>query len=219
ITIHDPAVGKRKYSMAEAGRHVTGIAVELTPMVGFLPEKKLQSTRLTDLFTTYPGFWGFVAQLLLMSVCLQLVSIGSAFFMQTVIDESIARQDRNILDVLALGFLLLAMAGVLMTFIRARLQLYFSNQLGFQMVGNVFVHMMSLPGDFFERRHTGDLVSRFGSVREIRRIVTEDMITVMMDGVFAILTLIVMFVYSPLLAGVATAFVVVVVLLKLSILP
>jgi len=32
---------------------------------------------------------------------------------------------------------MLALTGVLMTFIRARLQLYFSNQLGFQMVGNV----------------------------------------------------------------------------------
>jgi len=219
ITIHDPAVGRRRYSLSEASRHFTGIAVELMPMAGFQPENRVQRARITDLFVTGPGFWGYAVQLLVMSVCLQLVSIGSAFFMQTVIDESIAKQDANILDVLAIGFLLLALAGVAMTFIRARLQLYFSNQLGFQMVGNVFVHMMSLPGDFFERRHTGDLVSRFGSVREIRRIVTEDMITVMMDGVFAILTLIVMFVYSPLLTGVATAFVVVVVLLKLSILP
>lgn len=219
ITIHDPAVGKRKYSINEAGRHVTGIAVELTPMVGFQPEKKRQSTRLGDLYSTYPGFWGFVAQLLLMSVCLQLVSIGSAFFMQTVIDESIARQDLNILDVLALGFLLLALAGVVMTFIRARLQLYFSNQLGFQMVGNVFVHMMSLPADFFERRHTGDLVSRFGSIREIRRIVSEDMVTVVMDGAFAVLTLVVMFIFSPALAAVASGFVLVVALIKLMILP
>lgn len=219
ITIHDPAVGKRHYSINEAGRHFTGIAVELTPQIGFQPQTRVQTTRLSDLFTMYPGFWGFVAQLLLMSVCLQMVSIGSAFFLQTVIDESIARQDVSILDVLATGFLMLALTGVLMTFIRARLQLYFSNQLGFQMVGNVFVHMMSLPGDFFERRHTGDLVSRFGSIREIRRIVSEDMITVVLDGIFALLTLVVMFVFSPLLASVALAFVLIVAVLKLAVLP
>lgn len=219
VTVHDPAVGKRVYSLQEVGRHFTGIAVELMPMAHFEPENRVQTTRISDLFTIYPGFWRFVLQLLLMSVCLQLVSIGSAFFMQTVIDESIARQDLAILDVLAIGFLLLALSGALMTFVRARLQLYFSSQLGFQMVGNVFVHMMSLPGDFFERRHTGDLVSRFGSIREIRRIVSEDMITVVMDGAFALLTLIVMFVFSPMLAGVAAAFVAVVAALKLSVLP
>jgi len=78
---------------------------------------------------------------------------------------------------------------------------------------------MSLPGDFFERRHTGDLVSRFGSIREIRRIVSEDMITVVLDGIFALLTLVVMFVFSPLLASVALAFVLIVAVLKLAVLP
>jgi ATP-binding cassette subfamily B protein RaxB len=79
--------------------------------------------------------------------------------------------------------------------------------------------MMSLPADFFERRHVGDLVSRFGSIREIRRIISEDLITVVLDGLFAIVTLLVMFYFSPLLASVVFGFVVLVSILKVLAIP
>ncbi len=35
IDIHDPATGARHYSYAEAGRHFTGVALELTPTQTF----------------------------------------------------------------------------------------------------------------------------------------------------------------------------------------
>jgi ATP-binding cassette, subfamily B, bacterial CvaB/MchF/RaxB len=219
LVINDPAVGERTYGFSEASRHFTGIAVEFTPAAGFVPQTRILRSKLTDLFTRYPGFTSSVAQLFLLSLCLQLVSIGSAFFMQTVIDESLSKQDEDILKILASGFAMIALSGVLMTYARSQVQLYFSNQLGFQMVGNVFTHMMSLPADFFERRHLGDLVSRFGSVREIRRIISEDIITVVLDGLFAIVTVLVMFYFSPLLASVVLLFVVLVSVLKLLAIP
>ncbi|TFH71511.1 peptidase domain-containing ABC transporter [Gammaproteobacteria bacterium LSUCC0112] len=219
LTINDPAVGERTYGLNEASRHVTGIAVEFTPAAGFVPQTQILRSKLSDLFVKYPGFNASVIQLLVLSVCLQIVSIGSAFFMQTVIDESLSKQDADVLKILAIGFLLLALTGVVMGFARSQIKLYFSNQLGFQMVGNVFTHMMSLPADFFERRHVGDLVSRFGSIREIRRIISEDLITVVLDGLFAIVTLLVMFHFSPLLASLVLGFVVLVSLLKMLAIP
>lgn len=219
LIINDPAVGERRYGIAEAGRHFTGIAVEFSPAANFSPQSDIKRTKLTDLFIRYPGFNSSAIQLFILSLCLQLASVGSAFFMQTVIDESLTKQDADILVVLAAGFLLLALTGVLMSFARSQIQLYFSNQLGFQMVGNVFTHMISLPADFFERRHVGDLVSRFGSIREIRRIISEDLITVVLDGVFAIVTVLVMFYFSPVLACLVLAFVVLVSILKILAIP
>jgi ATP-binding cassette, subfamily B, bacterial CvaB/MchF/RaxB len=219
LVINDPAVGERTYALGEASRHFTGIAIEFTPATGFVPETRILRSKLTDLFVRYPGFTSSVVQLLVLSVCLQVVSVGGAFFMQTVIDESLSKQDADILKILASGFLLLTLTGVFMAYARSQTQLYFSNQLGFQMVGNVFTHMMSLPADYFERRHVGDLVSRFGSIREIRRIISEDLITVVLDGVFAIVTLLVMFYFSPLLASVVLGFVVLVSVLKMLAIP
>lgn len=123
------------------------------------------------------------------------------------------------LAVLAIGFLMLALTSVVMTFARASVLLYFSNQLDFQMVGNVFAYLLRLPVEFFEKRHVGDLVSRFGSVREIRRIITDDLLTVFLDGIFALCTLSVMFYFSPLLASLVLIFVILVTIIKLILIP
>ncbi|MDP1932638.1 MAG: peptidase domain-containing ABC transporter [Gammaproteobacteria bacterium] len=219
IVIHDPAVGERRYSMAEVSRHFTGIAVEFSPGVAFKSQTQLMRSRLIDLFERYPGFHTAVTQLFLLSLLLQLASIGSAFYMQLVIDEGLAKQDRDFLTVLAIGFFMLGMTTVAMTYARAQVQLYFSNQLGFQMVSNVFHHLISLPVEYFERRHVGDLVSRFGSIREIRRIITEDLITVVLDGLFALLTLAVMFYFNVMLASVVLVFVTIVTVFKIALIP
>jgi len=219
LDIHDPAVGVRRYTLAETSRHFTGIALEMVPGLEFAAKTHTLRSRLTDLFRTYPGFYRTIGQLLMLSLFLQLASIGSAFYMQLVIDEGVAKQDRDIIAVLATGFFMLALCSVAMTFARSTAQLYFSNQLGFQMAGNVFQHLLSLPVDFFGRRHVGDLVSRFGSVREIRRIITEDLITVVLDGVFALITLAVMLYFSAMLALVVLVFVGVVTVLKLVLVP
>jgi len=219
IVIHDPAVGIRRYTLAECSGHFTGIALEMTPGLEFVTTSRTLRSRLTDLFRKYPGFYLAIGQLFVLSLFLQLASIGSAFYLQLVIDEGLAKQDRDIIGVLAVGFSLLALSSVAITFARSTVQLYFSNQLGFQMAGNVFNHLLSLPVDFFARRHVGDLVSRFGSIREIRRIITEDLVTVVLDGMFALITLAVMFYFSAVLAFVVLIFVCQVTVLKLVLIP
>ena len=219
IEIHDPAVGRRTYSWTEVERHFTGVALEVLPGRSFEAGKSVLVSRLRDLFVRHPGFNLAVTQLVGLSLCLQLASIGTAFYLQLVIDESLAKQDRDFLVVVALGFLLLALVTVAMSYARDNVRLYFSNQLGFQMVGNVFNHLMSLPADFFEKRHVGDLISRFSAIREIRNTLTEDIITVFLDGVLALLTLAVMFYFSPLLASIALVFTVAVATLRLAMIP
>ncbi|MES3008576.1 MAG: peptidase domain-containing ABC transporter [Pseudomonadota bacterium] len=219
IVIHDPAVGKREYSFSEVGRHFTGIAIECVPGKDLRAEKQELRSRLFDLFTRYPGFNRAVVQLFVLSLFLQLSSIGTAFYLQLVIDEGVSKLDADFLAMLAIGFFMLALTNVGMSSARASVQLYFSNQLGFQMAGNVFNHLMTLPTEFFSKRHVGDLVSRFGSIREIRHILTEDLITVVLDGTFALLTLLVMFTFNTVLASVVLIFVVLVATLRLAMIP
>src|SRR5690606_16489627 len=132
IEIHDPAVGRRTYSWTEVERHFTGVALEVLPGRSFEAGKSVLVSRLRDLFVRHPGFNLAVTQLVGLSLCLQLASIGTAFYLQLVIDESLAKQDRDFLVVVALGFLLLALVTVAMSYARDNVRLYFSNQLGFQ---------------------------------------------------------------------------------------
>ena len=69
---------------------------------------------------------------------------------------------------------------------------------------------------YFEKRHMGDIISRFGSIGPIQDFISGSLIAVLIDGLLAVTTLILMFVYSPLLAGVAIASVVLYALFRLA---
>jgi len=58
---------------------------------------------------------------------------------------------------------------------------------------------------FFEKRHIGDLLSRFTSLQPIRNLLAETMITAVLDGLMAVITLAMIFVYSTELALVVLA--------------
>lgn len=216
VVIHDPALGERKCSVKELDAHFTGIAIECVAGRDFIQATREQRTTLSELFSRYPGFYSAVGQLFILSLLIQLANIGAAFFLQLVIDESIAKNDTDLLVVLSVGFSLLMITNVAMSFARGTVQLYFSNQLGFQMAGNVFSHLMKLPVEYFSKRHVGDLVSRFGALGEIRNTLAEEMITVILDGIFASLVLVVLFYFHTTLAMVVLAFVVVFSIFKLS---
>jgi ATP-binding cassette, subfamily B, bacterial CvaB/MchF/RaxB len=80
-----------------------------------------------------------------------------------------------------------------------------NNALSYQVTVNLFRHLMRLPLPWFEKRHVGDVVSRFGSTLPITQLLSQGMIAAFIDGVMALLTLTLMFIYSPLLGTVAVA--------------
>ncbi len=207
IIVHDPAVGRRRFDLKEAGRRFTGVAVELTPTTDFETRSNIAVTRLSELFTRSSGFYRLAGQVLFLSIIVQILSIAGPFYLQLIIDQSLARHDLDLLKTIALGFLLIALFRVFATALRSYVVMYLTNQVGFQMATNVFNHLISLPADYFERRHVGDVVSRFGSIGAIRKVLTEDMISVLLDGVLAVLTLIVLFMYSVKLTFIILGFV------------
>ena len=77
--------------------------------------------------------------------------------------------------------------------------LIYGNQMSLQMVGNVFRHLIRLPTSYFEKRHVGDIISRMGSTVPIQEALTQTIVSVLIDGIMAILMLVILYLYSPLL--------------------
>ncbi len=78
----------------------------------------------------------------------------------------------------------------------------------FQIGARLFHHLVRLPIAYFEKRHIGDILSRFTSIEPIRAALAEGVITAVIDGVMALATIAMIFVYSAKLALVVlTAFV------------
>ncbi|MFA0925284.1 ABC transporter transmembrane domain-containing protein, partial [Xanthomonas fragariae] len=67
---------------------------------------------------------------------------------------------------------------------------------------NVFTHLVSLSQSYFERRQRGDLQNRFSSIADIQKTLTSRFIEGLLDGMVALLTLLLVLLYSPLLTAI-----------------
>ena len=200
VVIHDPSQGRRVLTLEEFSKHFTGVAVEFSPTTSFEQKTAVEQVRLFDFLRTTGGIKKAFVQLVVLSILLQVFAIASPFYMQLVVDQALTTYDRDLLTVLAIGFLLLALIRVVTNAFRSWVIVYLGNTLSFQMGGNLFRHLIHLPLDFFEKRHIGDLIARFGSMDAIQKILTTGMVTALVDGVMAITTFIMMWLYAPYLA-------------------
>jgi len=200
VVIHDPGRGRQVLTLDEVSKHFTGVAVEFTPTTSFKVEKAVEQVRLLDFLRATGGIKKAFVQLLVLSVLLQVFAIASPFYMQLVVDQALTTFDRDLLTVLAIGFLLLSIIKVATNSFRSWVIVYLGNTLSFQMGGNLFRHLIHLPLDFFEKRHIGDLIARFGSMDAIQKMLTTGMVSALVDGVMAVTTFIMMWLYAPKLA-------------------
>ncbi|MGB8306722.1 MAG: peptidase domain-containing ABC transporter, partial [Pseudolabrys sp.] len=205
IVVHDPASGERFFPIAEASKHLSGVALELSPSEGFLPKDERARLPFSTFWTQLRGSTHALVQILILSVILEAFVIASPFYLQLTIDEVIARGDADLLIVLALGFGLLTAIKVASSAIRSLVLLIVQNVLHFQIGARLFRHLVRLPIAYFEKRHIGDILSRFTSIEPIRSALAEGMIAATIDGLMAVATLAMIFVYSTQLALVVLA--------------
>ncbi len=116
--------------------------------------------------------------------------------MQWVVDEVLVSFDEPLLTVLAIGFGLIVIISTVTNAVRSWLILRLSSVLNMQMGVNLLRHLLRLPMNYFESRHVGDIVSRFGSLAQIRERVTTGFVETLVDGVMSITVLIMMALYS-----------------------
>ena len=219
LTIHDPALGERKLTYSEASKYITGIALEVTPSDTFSPKKSAPRLGLSQFFTRTTGFKRNLLTLFALSIVLQLFALASPYYMQTVVDDVLIYNNDALLKALAIGFALLLIIETFTSGIRKFVILSVSSRLQLQMSASVFKHLLSLPLDYFDKRHIGDVVSRFGSLASIREFLTTGLVTALLDGLMAVITLAVMILYSPKLTLVVVAIMLAYLAVRLGLLP
>ncbi|MBK9663246.1 MAG: peptidase domain-containing ABC transporter [Nitrosomonas sp.] len=203
VILHDPAVGEREMPLAEFSKHFTGVALELTPTSEFKPRNDIRKVKLSTLIGRLQGLGGTVTQILILALVLQLFAILAPFYMQWVVDQALVAQDYDLVTVLGIGFLLLAVVQTGVTVLRAWVLMVLGTTLNLQMITNLFCHLIRLPMSWFDKRHVGDIVSRFDSLNAIQRTLTTGFLEALIDGVMVIVTLGMMLFYSIKLALIA----------------
>jgi ATP-binding cassette, subfamily B, bacterial CvaB/MchF/RaxB len=196
IEIHDPARGKRTLKYAEVSEQFTGVALELMPGMDFKKKEDKQSLKLSGLFGKVVGLKRSLVQVFILAAALEAFGLVAPFFSQWIIDDALISGDIDLLTVLVIGGLLMALTRMGVGLIRSWVVMHLTTNLSMQWFSNVFAHLLKLPMAWFEKRHLGDVVSRFGAITAIQSALTGGVIGAVLDGIMTVITLAMMFVYS-----------------------
>jgi ATP-binding cassette subfamily B protein RaxB len=214
VEIYDPAIGIVRMNFDNLGKHFTGVALELTPAEGFRSEQTAAPLKMSTIVGEIEGLKPGFLRLASLGFALQICVLLTPFYLQWVIDHVIADEDRNLITTLGIGFVLLCLMQAGISAMRSWFTTALATDLNFQWYGRTFSHLLRLPQEFFEKRHLGDIVSRFGSIQIIQKTMTTQFVEACIDGCMMIATLFLMLIYDVKLTLVAVSSMIIYVALR-----
>ena len=133
------------------------------------------------------------------SFFLQLFALLTPLFNQVVIDKVLVHKGFTTLHVLAIGMIALALFDAVLGGLRTYLFSHTTNRIDVGLGAQLFRHVLALPLAYFEARRVGDTVARVRELEHIRQFLTSNSVTVVLDLLFTVVFLAVMWLYSPIL--------------------
>ncbi len=199
IRVVDPAHGRRVVPVNDLRRAYTGVAIICEPSDDFGRGRSRAK-----------GTWRYLrpmlrqsknmARVIVTSLVLRLAALGLPLLTALVVDEIVPRGDHRLLLVLTAGVGVVIGYNFLAAFLRANLLLELRTRLDMGLTMGFIDHLVKLPYSFFLRRSSGDLMMRLQSNTMVRDILATGTLSAALDGSFASLYLILLFVVSPALA-------------------
>ena len=201
--IHNPEGVTLWLSFDEVSPHFTGVALELRPTTDFEPIGERARVRISQLWSRITGIKRALLQTALLSLVLEVFALASPYYLQLAVDTVVPSLDSRLLVTLAMGFAALAILNSATVLIRSFILLSAGMNVSYGIAINVARRLFRLPVDWFEKRHIGDVLSRFQSVRPIQQFLTQGAVVASIDGVLTSVTLLIMCFYSIALASIA----------------
>ena len=159
------------------------------------------------------GFRWFVPELLkhkkvwrdvlLASLVIQLLALGTPLFTQTIIDKVVVHRTESTLIAIAIGMTVFMFFSAMLTWVRQYLVLHTGNRVDAVLASSVFDHLFKLPPRYFERRPTGVIAARLHGVENIREFIASAAVTLVLDLPFLFIFVGIMFWYSVTLTLIA----------------
>lgn len=195
IIVADPALGRRSLSRREFESHWTGYGLLLEPTEHFR-STEIKQTSLSRYFSVLLPYRNIIAQIIFVSVLVQVFSLVTPLFTQIILDKVVVQRSSTTLNVFAIGLLLFGVWGIAMSAVRQYLLSYCSNRLDLTLITAFINHALSLPMKFFESRRVGDITTRVQENQKIQRFLVQKVMLAWLDVFTGIVYLTLMFYYN-----------------------
>jgi subfamily B ATP-binding cassette protein HlyB/CyaB len=161
-----------------------------------------------DLLWFVPAIWKYrktLYEILAAAFIVQLFGLATPLFTQVIIDKVLMHKSLSTLHVLAVGMLLMIVFEAILSIVKTNLMAHTSNRIDVALGARLFRHLLHIPLRYFEVRRVGDTVARVRELENIRQFITGSSINVVLDLLFTVIFIAVMFFYSGILTCVMLA--------------
>ncbi|MDD3050840.1 MAG: ABC transporter transmembrane domain-containing protein, partial [Candidatus Cloacimonetes bacterium] len=195
VYLADPAVGYRKISHTVFLENWTGYAIELEPteeLHKIEPDKKPVWKFLAYL----KPFRFFYFEILLGAMILNVLGLASPLFLQSIVDNVVVYKNVSLLNMMLMGMVLIAFFQTFTSAVQQFLAAHITAKIDLRMIAEFYKHVLSMPMDFFYKRKIGDILTRFGENSNIRGILTNVIISTILNLLMFIVYINMMFSYN-----------------------
>lgn len=199
--IVDPSVGRRRIRLDQVSKKFTGVALELLPAPSFRADDRRKRLSVGRMVSGVRGLAAALWRIMGLAIVIELIASLMPLLTQVITDRVIPYYDHDLLTLLAFGFAGLIVVQVAVASLRSWAIACLSANLNLAWNSAVFGHLLRLPDRYFQDRNLGDIVSRFGSLGDLQESLTTNLVEAILDGLVAVITLALLFLYSTLLAG------------------
>jgi ATP-binding cassette, subfamily B, bacterial HlyB/CyaB len=137
-----------------------------------------------------------IGEVLLVTLGINLLGLASPLFFQNVIDKVLVHNTFDTLTILVIGYIAVSFWETIFGWLRTRLYSETSQKIDVELGAKLFRHLLGLPMGYFEARRVGDIAMRVRQLETIREFLTNASLSVLVDPLFTIVFLVVMWFYS-----------------------
>ncbi len=146
-----------------------------------------------------PSIWRYrqaLLDVLVASCVVQVFGLITPLFFQLVIDKVLVHNSTSTLVVVVAAMVVLGLFEGVLQYLRTYTLAHTTNRIDVELGRRLFNHLFRLPLSYFETRPTGQTVARIRELETIRNFLTGQGLTSLLDLVFTLLFIVVLFLYS-----------------------
>ena len=219
--IADPAIGVRFLSekeLAEAWEDWVCLLVE-PDAKRFFSEADEKVSSISRLLRRVWYYRQIIVQVFLLNIVLGLLSIASPFLVQILTDDVLVRGDFQLLTSVVIAVIVMNIFSSCLELVQSNMIAHFAQRLELGLVMEFGRQILRLPLNYYETRRSGEIVSRLTDIKEINQLVSQVIVSLPSQFFIALVSLIVMCLYSFSLTIVAVFMAVVMTLSTIALLP
>jgi subfamily B ATP-binding cassette protein HlyB/CyaB len=135
-------------------------------------------------------------EVLVASFFVQLFGLANPLVIQVLIDKVIVQGGIDTLNVLGIFLLIIALFEGVLSALRTFIFADTTNRIDFALGSEIIDRLYRLPLRFFEKRPVGEVATRVNELENIRQFMTGTALTVVLDAVFSVIYIVIMFLYN-----------------------